>query len=384
MKHILISLALIIHFSVLNGQADGIYYLKLSNGKVLDADAGQVNTNGGKIQIWDRTGGSNQKWEIKKDHSNGTYTIKNLASGKFLDVNAGDVTSDGGKVQLWDRVAGNKNQNFIFTNRGSGKYTLHCEACKTSKFEELKFDMIKVLDVAGNNIGFNGTPIITWAYFAENRDNQIWYLERASNSSTPTSSGRKVLIDIDLNYIAVAEASRDRIDNNDCRRVFGEIKAEMYEMDNNNQPVRLIPTYNSTSSHLFIEKNYSSPPLIGANMFGSARSSYENSKMNTVTFNVDETLLKSNKIMLIIKSNLGTRHKDNDFASYDILRMKEQMESSFVINDRLPRKEEFRLNTDLSASDRSMHVMDFVIPGNVFNRTDDEHRLWVGITIKRK
>jgi hypothetical protein len=384
MKNLIFLVLILLQSMTTYCQADGIYYIKLANGKVLDADAGQVHTNGCKIQIWDNVGGVNQKWEIKKDHSNGTFTIKSLASGKFLDIHAGDVSRDGGKVQLWDRVPGNKNQNFVFTDRGSSRYTIHCASCNTSKPEELKFNMIKVLDVTGRNIGTNGTPIITWGYFNDNRDNQIWYLERASDSNVPPSSGRKVLIDIDLNYIAVAEASRDKIDNDDCRRVFGEIKAELYEIDNNNQPERLIPSYNSGTSHLFIEKNFDKPPFIGVDRFGSPRSSYENSKMKTVTFNVDETLLKSSKLMLVLKTNLGTRHKDNNFASYDILRMKEMVENSVIINDKLPRKEEIRYNTDVSASDRSMHIMDLMIPHNVFFRTDDEHRLWVGLTIKRK
>jgi hypothetical protein len=58
---------------------DGEFIIALDNGKVLDADAGNVNNNGCKVQIWDYVPNKlNQRWRVK--FCGGAYTISCVAS----------------------------------------------------------------------------------------------------------------------------------------------------------------------------------------------------------------------------------------------------------------------------------------------------------------
>ena len=45
----------------------------------------------------------------------------------------------------------------------------------------------------------------------------------------------KVSYEFTLRQISIAEATRNRIDNNDCRQTWGEVEVKFYELDANNQ-----------------------------------------------------------------------------------------------------------------------------------------------------
>jgi hypothetical protein len=159
-------------------QADGVYYFRLANNNIMEAEGNTFRNNGCKIQIWQRVNNvENQKWQISKT-TTGTYKIKNLGSGKFLDVHAPDVNKNGGKVQLWDVAPGNRNQEWIFQNIGSGRYTIRCAATTGNK----------VLDVTGYAVGTLGTAIQIWDYSTANTSNQIWYLDRVADVAPAAST----------------------------------------------------------------------------------------------------------------------------------------------------------------------------------------------------
>ena len=101
---------------------------------------------------------------------------------------------------------------------------------------------------------------------------------------------KKVLYDIKLNYIAVAEATRNRIDNGDCKRVGGSIFCNMFEIDNSNQKIAPIETYENGKNSLFLDGGRRTNELrpFGLSYFEDRLDTPEMSK---ITFNVPEHLL---------------------------------------------------------------------------------------------
>lgn len=195
--------------------------------------------------------------------------------------------------------------------------------------------------------------------------------------------GNKVLFDVVLNYIAVSEATRNRIDNGDCRRVFGEVITELWELDVNNEKKTKLRSYENMPELIFQETNYNNPPTAGLSYYQDDRTAAVNNQMGKVTYNIPDSLLINRKIMLIVKTNLGTRHKDNDFASFDALKMKEQIVSTFIVNGQ-KKTETIQSITDLNSSDRNMGLSSgYSIPGNNFQHTDDTHKIWVTFTCKK-
>jgi Ricin-type beta-trefoil lectin domain-like len=142
--------------------ANGIYTLKLSNGKALDADAAQVNNNGGKIAIWDYAAGAPEQQWILKAVGGGKYTIQVKASNKALDLNASNNVNGGG-LTLWD-LHGGTNQQWIFTATGSGLYKI-----------QSAFSPYRVVDVEGVAVNTNGAKIHLWDFL--NGVNQLWKIE---------------------------------------------------------------------------------------------------------------------------------------------------------------------------------------------------------------
>lgn len=194
---------------------------------------------------------------------------------------------------------------------------------------------------------------------------------------------KKVLMDINLNNFSVSETTRQRIDNGDCKRVFGSIKLELWELDQNNEMKTRIYAYNRGNEVLYSEKETSAPPPI-------ARSHYQEPAptnpeiMNTVTYNIPEKLLNDKKIMLVVKTQLGTRHKDNDFASYDFLCMEKEKRSTYLLGNKANTPISIKVNTSENYSGRDLHINDLVIPFAIFQNTDDTHYIWTQINCKKK
>lgn len=68
-------------------------------------------SNGSQIDLWDYTGGNNQKWMIQQT-DNGYYKIINVNSGKTLDLYQLSL-NNGGVVDQWD-YKGGRNQQWGF------------------------------------------------------------------------------------------------------------------------------------------------------------------------------------------------------------------------------------------------------------------------------
>ena len=154
--------------NVATAQTEGIYYIRLANNNIMEAEGGTFNNNGCKIQIWERVNNvQNQKWQLIR-LPNGRFKLKNLGSGKMLDADAGSVNTNGCRVQLWDEVPNSANQEWAFQNIGSGRYTIRGGASSSNK----------VLDVTGYAVANFGTAIQLWDYSTSNTANQIWYLDR--------------------------------------------------------------------------------------------------------------------------------------------------------------------------------------------------------------
>lgn len=98
--------------------SDLYYILSMSKaaGKYnyLDASYADLGKNGGKIQLWEDNGGTdNQLWKVTRN-SNGTYRIASAhpnAQGRCLDADGYTQGKNGGKVQLWQSL-NNKNQEW--------------------------------------------------------------------------------------------------------------------------------------------------------------------------------------------------------------------------------------------------------------------------------
>ena len=100
----------------------------LNSNKVLDIAAGSTS-NRARLQIWDRSYVSQQKFKLIYD-GNGYYTIKNIKSGKVLDVDdAGKTngtkvqqyTSNGTDAQKW-KIVDAGNGYFYIISKCNGLY----------------------------------------------------------------------------------------------------------------------------------------------------------------------------------------------------------------------------------------------------------------------
>ncbi|MEV0848022.1 RICIN domain-containing protein [Streptomyces sp. NPDC049954] len=57
---------------------------------------GGGTANGSPVETWDRTGGTNQQWQVA-----GNGALRNPASGRCLDVPGSDTTN-GKQLDIWD------------------------------------------------------------------------------------------------------------------------------------------------------------------------------------------------------------------------------------------------------------------------------------------
>jgi hypothetical protein len=204
-----------------------------------------------------------------------------------------------------------------------------------------------------------------------------------TGGGTTQNQERKVLFDVVLNYIAVSEATRNRIDNGDCRRVFGQIKTELWELDNNNQKKTRITSYESMPEFVYNQLNYLSGPTAGLSYYQDNRTEAAKNEMSKVTYNIPENLLNNRKVMLVVKTYLGTRHKDSDLSSYDAVKMKQESQTTYILDNRVSRTETIQGITERYFNDMIL-IGGPPIHNSVFQQGDDTHKLWVAITCKRQ
>lgn len=233
--------------------------------------------------------------------------------------------------------------------------------------------------VEGGGIN-NNSKLIQWG--DQGQPDIEWQFETVGTTNS-TATGKKVLFDVVLNYIAVSEATRNQVDNGDCRRVFGQVSTELWELDENNEMKTRLRSYNNMSELVYNQTNYQGPPTAGLSYHQDNRTASNNSQMGKVTYNIPESLLKEKKLMLLVKTFLGTRHKDNDFASFDALKMATEKTDTYILDYRATRTETIEAITDLANTNQSMNLINLIIPFSNFARADDTHKLWVKFSCKR-
>jgi hypothetical protein len=308
--------------------------------------------------------GRNDPWFTWKVISvpGGYYKFQNLHTGYYLGILGSSKAVYGFVVQRTTGRAVDQVWSLVKTTKGY-------------KIKNKNSGLLIGVDGGGTA---SNTRLVQWS--DNGATDKDWQFETAGTGNSQ-EVGKKVLFDVMLNNIAVSEATRNRIDNGDCKRIFGVVSIELWELDNNNEMKTRLRTYNNMSELLYQQTNYQNPPT-------AALSKYQddvngNSQMGKVTYNIPENLLLNKKLMLVVKTNVGSRHKDNDFASYDALRMKEEVQSTFILDSRANRTETVEAITDLTASSRDLHFLDTVIPFAAFQKTDDTHKIWVKISCKK-
>ena len=360
-------LAIVIHFCItipataqlVNG---AVYKIKnTASGRYAQTGFGSL-ANGATIHLYDNQEANHFKWKAIYVN-NGYYKFQNMQSNKYLAVL--DASRElNAKICQWDDALRQAvtwklertSTGFKLKNRNSGLF-------------------------AGMEAGGTGNGALLVQGNDDVANDKTWQFEKV-NLATSTATGRKVLFDVVLNYIAVNESTRNRVDNGDCKRVFGYLQTELWELDENNEMKLQLASYNNVPEFLFNQRNFQSP--------APAALSYQlnmdyaaNNQMGKVTYNIPEVLLARKKVMLVIKTYLGTRHKDNDFATYDCLKMDIEKQSSFILDNSGVLSETIMANTELSSSRRDMHLQDYIIPFAIFQKTDDSHKLWIKIATRK-
>jgi hypothetical protein len=201
-------------------------------------------------------------------------------------------------------------------------------------------------------------------------------------NNTPAAPARMILYDFVVNYIAVSEATRNRIDNGDCKRVFGYIETELWELDDNNNKKTKLASYDNMRENMYAQSDYRYPPTAALSYYQDNRAEAANDVLGKVMYNIPEDLLNKRKVMLIVKTFLGTRHKDNDLASYDALRMRDPETSSYTLDNRASRSE--MIQTITYKKGDPMVLGPLQIPPSVFAGSDDTHKIWVAFTVKKQ
>ncbi|MBP9104484.1 MAG: RICIN domain-containing protein [Chitinophagaceae bacterium] len=225
----------------------------------------------------------------------------------------------------------------------------------------------------------NNAILVQWSDNAQ--PDIIWQFETAGSGNS-TAGGKKILFDVVLNYLAVSEATRNKIDNGDCKRIFGQVSTELWELDENNEMKTKLRSYNNMPEMIYNQTNYQSPPTAALSYYQDNKTASENNTMGKVTYNIPENLLKEKKLMLVVKTFLGTRHKDNDFASFDALKMGEAIQHTYILNSSGKISETIETITDLATTNKSMNLINFVVPFSSFVHADDTHKLWVKFSTK--
>ena len=144
--------------------ANGTYTMTPLNatGSRLDGTSWSIS-NGANLQIWQASGGDNQRWVISNIGANKYKIQPSYAMDQTIDVTNGGP-ANGALLQLWFDYQGSANQSWTFTSV-SGGYTI-TPACQTAAR----------MDVQGPSSA-NGTKIQIWT--ATGQSNQTWALTSA-------------------------------------------------------------------------------------------------------------------------------------------------------------------------------------------------------------
>ena len=144
-------------WAIVTAGNDYYYLVSKSSGLVLDVQGG-ISKNGANLEIYEKTGGNNQKFKFTKTEFSRTIAEDNYAitagsnENMVLDIEWA-ATNNGANVDLWT-FNGNDNQRFAFKYVGNGYYTISA-LCSN-----------KLLTVTGTNViqqEDNGSDAQKWA-----------------------------------------------------------------------------------------------------------------------------------------------------------------------------------------------------------------------------
>lgn len=193
-----------------------------------------------------------------------------------------------------------------------------------------------------------------------------------------------ISFEITLDQILIAEAARNTIDNNDCRSTWGSVRIKFFELDANGQIDLRKSIPSDLNEDTFFDK------VIGRNAPFRSKSYYQdrigvsnNEYIKRISVRVSENMVKNRRIVARVEVQLRTAHKDNDFASYDVLRMSTPTSTIFYLED-LPIKEETVSVITNGHSSIVRVVGGGEAEGINGGNSDDTHRIWLGFTIKKK
>lgn len=354
-----------------------VYKIKNVNSGRYAQTANASTENGATLHLYDNSNDDHFKWNtiVVKD---GYYKFQNVRSKKFLAVLGGSKDVYGILCQ-WDDT-GQPDINWKLEKAASGY-----------KLKNKNSNLFAAVEGGSKN---NEAKLVQWNDAGQ--PDILWQFElvkqQPGSPTTPApSTGKKVLVDVILNSIAVSESTRNRIDNGDCKRIFGTILTELWELDENNEMKNKLGSYNNMQQAVYVQKNYQSPPPIALSFYQDNVSNAGNNEMGKVTYNIPEALLLQKRVMLVVKTNIGTRHKDNNFATYDCLKMEKEIQSTFILGTGTGNKYllegtdgQIQVNTDQASSGRNMHIQDMIIPFAIFQNTDDTHKIWVKLSCVKK
>lgn len=300
-------------------------------------------------------------WLVRR-MGNDNYTFYNMRHNRYLGI-AGSAKTLGAGVVLRSTVTTDAIWKLVTAADGY-------------KFKNLYSGLFMTERIPNNRIAKG--------YLSQQADSgnakNVW---KFTNYVKPPS--RYISFDVNLYAIGVAEATRNRIDNGDCKRIFGTIKVELYTLDANGKENELIYSNNRTGL-LFSEPSYNNAPFWGRSYYQDKEPA---NRMLSLNYTIDTGVFRSNNFILKITTYLGTRHKDNDLATYDGLKMERPEVSSYRIygkNSSGIRAIGHTFNLTYKATfapGERMEIGGETVDRNIF-RGDDTHKLWVKIVVAAK
>lgn len=211
--------------------------------------------------------------------------------------------------------------------------------------------------------------------FAQRNPNVI-----KKNLKATALEDKKVLYEITLHHISVAEESRNRIDNDDCKKTWGRIKVFFYELDENGQldTHKRIQTDININDEMIFLKDRLDGPYQSKSYYQSGGDINDTEFIKKIFVRVPERLVKNKKVVALVTYVIYTAHKDNDLASFDHLSMTSSKSDTFYLEDVSTKTEVIQSVTNGSYE---------ICYGQICNEritADDYHRIWLYFTVKRK
>jgi hypothetical protein len=188
----------------------------------------------------------------------------------------------------------------------------------------------------------------------------------------------KVSYEVTFTQITIAEATRDRIDNNDCRQVWGDAKLVFFELDANGQMDITKPLQTDMDQKQLFQHGIMGRSYTAKSHFQDRRGVNEGEFIKRISVRVSESMVRNRRIVALVSYQMYTAHKDNDLATYDRLRMVSRLSTSFYLEDIASKEETVSMLTNSDYTIRNGSII------NGPNPSEDAHRIWLHFVVKKK